>query len=91
MATKLDQEFVATLPPSYFDENIGAPLTRVAIALAVLQTVFIALFLTARIVNKQAKGREFWAFMPLAYIICMANCAISICKYSTWSMVVIPL
>ncbi|KAF2741961.1 hypothetical protein M011DRAFT_433877 [Sporormia fimetaria CBS 119925] len=75
MSGQLDPAFIASLPPSYFTENVSAPLVRVSTAFAIVQTVFFALFLTSRILSKQANGIEFWLFMPLTYICCMAHCA----------------
>ncbi|KAF2441995.1 hypothetical protein P171DRAFT_522905 [Karstenula rhodostoma CBS 690.94] len=74
MSSEIDTAYIASLPPSYFTKNVSAPLLHVSIAMAVLQTMFITLFFTSRILNKTANGIEFWLFMPAAYIFCMAHC-----------------
>lgn len=74
MATEIDPAYLASLPPSYFLEDVSTPLLHVSIAMAILQTLFIVLFFTSRILNKMANGIEFWLFMPAAYTFCMAHC-----------------
>jgi hypothetical protein len=71
------------LTPEFVAENSSRPLLHVAILLMVLQTIFVALFLVSRNINKTASGVDFWFLIPLGYIFCMGNCTIAIGTPST--------
>jgi hypothetical protein len=66
--------------PAYLAENSSAPLYQTAVTFMVLQSIFVVLFYASRYINKTAYGVDFWCFIPLAYVFCMANCSISIGK-----------
>ncbi|KAI9788794.1 MAG: hypothetical protein M1816_006575 [Peltula sp. TS41687] len=59
-------------PPEYLKEDNSQQLLDVAIVFGVLNTLFILLFFTARIMNKTANGLEMY-LMPLAYIFCFSH------------------
>lgn len=52
MSSEIDPAYIASLAPSFFTKNVSAPLLHVSIVMAVLQTLFIMLFFTSRILNK---------------------------------------
>ena len=51
------------------------PMIHSAIALAVLETLFVILYFISTILAGRAKRIEVWCFIPLAYISCIALCA----------------
>ena len=67
-----------TLSLKYLAENSSEPLFRVAAFFIALQTFFIIIFFASRQINQTASGIDFWYLIPLGYIFCMGNCAISI-------------
>ncbi|KAI9790608.1 MAG: hypothetical protein M1816_004940 [Peltula sp. TS41687] len=58
-----------TFPPGCLEQNSNQQLLTVVIVFAVLNTLFIALFFTARIMSKTAHGLDMY-LMPFAYFFC---------------------
>lgn len=59
-------------PPGYLAEDRSQQLLNVAIVFGVLETVFIVLFFTARVISKTAKGVDIY-LMLLAYLACFSH------------------
>ena len=74
-------EEISGLPPSYFAVDNSGPLVRGAIALIVLETVFVALYFTSTVLARMPKGIEFWCFIPLGWILCVSMCVQSLGGY----------
>ncbi|KAL8732940.1 MAG: hypothetical protein Q9181_003762 [Wetmoreana brouardii] len=58
--------------PEYLAEDRSRELLNVVIAFAILETVFVALFFTARAVNKTANGWDVYLMVP-AYLFCFSH------------------
>jgi hypothetical protein len=65
----------------YDTPAVARPLVHCAVALAVLETIFVALYFVSTLLARRPKGIEFWCFIPVAYITCIALCANSFCKF----------
>ena len=80
MSANATPEALSGLPPSYFEINVSGPLVHCAIALVVLETVFVGLYFTSTVLARMPKGLEFWCFIPIGYILSLALCANSFRK-----------
>ncbi|CAI6339910.1 unnamed protein product [Periconia digitata] len=78
MSMTADPAVIASLPPSYFEEDVSAPLWHASIAMIVLQTVAVTLFFASRILNKTSNGIDFWLFIPAGYVFCTIHSAFGI-------------
>ena len=64
----MDPAAVAKMyPPAYLAEDNSQVLMNVAVAWAVMETIFVILYYVSRVVHRSAFGWEM-AFMPLAYL-----------------------
>lgn len=71
-------------PPGYLAEDNSQQLVNVIIAFAILDTIFLSLFISARWMNKTANGVDFW-LMPVAYLACFSH-VIIIARLSTLNL-----
>lgn len=61
-----------TYSPAYLAEDRSRDLVNVVVAFAILETFFISLFFTARMMNRTANGWDFYLMVP-AYLFAFAN------------------
>lgn len=70
-AQKYSQAFLA--------EDRSRDLVNVVVTFAILETFFIFLFFTSRIMNHTANGWDVYLMIP-AYLLCLANTIVCACK-----------
>ena len=61
-----------TYSPAYLAEDRSRDLINFVLAFAILETFFISLFFTARIMNRTANGWDFYLMIP-AYLFAFAD------------------
>lgn len=59
-------------PPEYLAEDSSRQLINVAIAFALLETIFLTFFTFARRINSTTNGLDFW-LIPAAYLACFSH------------------
>ena len=63
-------------PPGYLAENRSQRLIHLAVTFAVLETLFIGLYLTSRYIAKTVNSIDVYFMLP-AYIMCMSQIVVS--------------
>lgn len=61
-----------TYSPAYLAEDRSRDLINVVVAFAILETLFICLFFTSRIMNRTANGWDLYLMIP-AYLLAFAD------------------
>lgn len=70
---------LAALPPEYLAEDISFRLRVVAILFLVLLTIILSLYYTARYIQGNTKGFDFWFLIPMSFLNCTALCINALC------------
>lgn len=64
---------------AYLSEDKSRDLINVAVAFAILETFFMSLFFTSRIMNHTANGWDVYLMIP-AYLFCFSHIIVAACK-----------
>ncbi|MCJ1438932.1 hypothetical protein MMC27_008322 [Xylographa pallens] len=68
-------------PPQFLAQDRSWEIRNAALAMGILETLFVFLFFLSRHIQKTANGLEIWIMLP-AYLFCITHCIMIYCKHA---------